>query len=334
MTPLGLAGTTGVVVVGCGLISSRWIRALSDDPRSRVVGLVDPDAGAAWRVASRCGVEPVPWFPDLGAALRSVPAEVAVNTAPAHLHAAISAEALARGLHVFSEKPLALRLDQACDLVAAARASERVLAVMSNRGADPRFLGVRDLIHKHSAGPYSIHAEMFVGLSDPGFRAGLQYPATTDLAVHVIDQVRRLVTAPPVRLRCVETPLPSQGPHCTVATLTIEFADTSMLTFRGGFTTAEAGTAVDGVWRIDAPGVGFAWEGGDTAVVLRGSAPPQVAQLPLTGGHRAQITAMLDSVHGGAMAIPEPLGSIALLDAALRALRSGEPVDLVGRWYP
>ncbi|MGR7000735.1 Gfo/Idh/MocA family protein [Yinghuangia aomiensis] len=276
------------------------------------------------------GMAEVPWFRDLESAL-DVAADIAVNTTPAPVHAGVSAAALARGLHVFSEKPLALRLDDAADLVAAAQARQLVLAVMANRGLDRRFLAVRDLVHAQGPGPYAVTAGVFVRLPDAGFRGDLAAPATADLAVHAFDQVRQIVAAPPVRVWCTETTLRWLGPHCSVAALTVEFADASVPSFHGGFTTGAACTSPDGQWRIDMPGAGIVWDGGGTAVLVRPDTIPRTAVLPDSGGHAAQITAMVDAVHGG-RELPDPLGSVALLDAALLSASTGRPVDIGPRW--
>ncbi|MGP4030091.1 hypothetical protein [Actinomadura sp. 3N407] len=50
------------IVVGCGLVAGRWVRALAVDARLAVTALVDPDTAAAHRIIHRCGLNGVPVF--------------------------------------------------------------------------------------------------------------------------------------------------------------------------------------------------------------------------------------------------------------------------------
>ncbi|MEU4234873.1 Gfo/Idh/MocA family oxidoreductase [Nonomuraea sp. NPDC026600] len=321
-----------VIILGCGLISGRWIRALTADPRVTVAGLVDSNPDAADAVLRRCGLDDIPAFPDLAAAYKATPdARIVVNLLPPDVHAAASRQALGWGMHVFTEKPLAVTLQEAEALVREARSCGLVLAVMSNRGHDTRFLTFRDLLHATSDGPYAVNAEVFVRLPHPGFRSRLDLPAVADLAVHAFDQIGQLIRADPLTVTCVETPLPALGSHRSVACATIQFADGSVFTFRGGYCGTGQRTSADGYWRIDTPDGGLRWDGANTAVVIRDTHPdePDVIPLPASDGHAPRITAMVDAVHGGPK-LPDGLDSIALLDAALHAARTGS-VTSVGQ---
>ena len=89
------------VIIGCGVIASRWLRTLSADPRIRVVVVVDPDLARARELASRYGV------PRAAATLTEAatvgPVQVAVNLTPPAAHTAVTRHALQTGLHVLTE---------------------------------------------------------------------------------------------------------------------------------------------------------------------------------------------------------------------------------------
>lgn len=318
------------VILGCGLISGRWIRALSADPRVTVAALVDVDPNAAARVSQRCGLTGVPWFPDLPAALASTEVEIVVNLTPADDHADHTRAALERGLHVFTEKPLALTLGEAQALVLLALSRDLVLGVMSNRGQDPRFLAFRDIVHTDGVGPYAVSADMFVRLPAAGFRSRLSFPAMEDLAVHAFDQIQPIIYAAPTSVSCTEIPLPFLGAHCSLASATVRFADGSVFAFRGGFCGVGQRTSADGQWRIDRQGSGYRWNGLDIVEVVRDADPDNasIIRFPtVDSGHGPRISALVDAVHGGP-ALPDGLGSIALLDAALQSARTGKATEV------
>ena len=253
-----------------------------------------------------------------------------VNLTPAGLHAVTTRAALEHGLHVLTEKPLAFTLAEAEVLVTLARSRGLVLGVMSNRGGDSRFLAFCELIRALGPGPYLATAEMLVHLPDGGFRERLPYPALQDLTVHAFDQIQRLITAQAEDITSIETPLPRLGEHCSIATAHVRFTDDSLLVFRGGFTGPGLRTPADGHWRVELPDEQtITWDGRQTATIVGRSGNVTIAQLPAGDGHGPRITAMIDALHGGPP-LADGLGSIALLDAALRSARTAAPAALQG----
>lgn len=114
-----------VGVLGCADIAQRnTIPALVADPSVRLVAVASRLAEKAEAVAGRFGVEPVTGYDAL---LDRVDIDAVYVPLPPALHAEWVAKALAAGKHVLAEKPLATSLAEAADLVAAARAGNRLL---------------------------------------------------------------------------------------------------------------------------------------------------------------------------------------------------------------
>lgn len=119
-----------VAVVGAGNITSlRHIPALRASGRADVVGVIDIHEERAVAVCRRFGIPNhasdmgAPWFAGVDA--------VTVGVPPA-AHAPVARAALLAGKHVLLEKPFALRVEEASELVALSRRQGRVLAVVHN----------------------------------------------------------------------------------------------------------------------------------------------------------------------------------------------------------
>lgn len=325
-----------IAVLGCGLIASRWMRALTADPRITITCIADPDPIALGHVAQRHSLT-VPHASDWRQALQSIGLDAIVNLTPPDLHAQVSATALDAGLHVLTEKPLALSLDDATNLVHRAEKAGRQLLVMQNRALDPYFLHFRDLVHAEG-GPAAINADTLVALHRPGFRAHMNHPVLADLAIHAFDQVRQLTAAEAVTVHAVEVPLTQLGPHCGLATATIGFGDGSVFCYRGGYIPGGIGTPAGGRWNVTGRELCSAWDGARrVANAAIGVPNPAWTELPeAPPGYQLVIQAMIDSLHGTPhpeLAAHHNLGSIALLDAALSSATSARPSP-VGQQRP
>lgn len=121
-------GPTGpaVALVGCGAFGSFVLDAIRDIPALRVVACADADRGRARTLAARHGAA-VHTSVEEVSALADV--DVVVLATPPAAHAEAAVTALRAGKHVFCEKPMALTVEDATRVEAAARASRGVFVV-------------------------------------------------------------------------------------------------------------------------------------------------------------------------------------------------------------
>jgi predicted dehydrogenase len=115
-----MSGPVGVAVVGCGTISTAYLKNLTSFPDLRVLFCADLDIERAKAQAAAFGV---PAAGSVADALSVPDVEIVVNLTVPAAHAEVSAAAIAAGQSVWVEKPLTLDTASARDLLAAAGAA-------------------------------------------------------------------------------------------------------------------------------------------------------------------------------------------------------------------
>lgn len=130
--------------VGCGAISEWHLHSIETGvPEIRVTAAIDPHRANAEKIAARTGARV---FESLDCAIDAGGFDAVDIMVPHHLHEPVASTALAAGLHVMLEKPMAPTLD-ACDrILAAATAAGTVFMVAENAQYWPEILRARDLI--------------------------------------------------------------------------------------------------------------------------------------------------------------------------------------------
>jgi len=125
-----MADRLRVGIVGAGPVTERYhLSAVRGVPEVRATMIIDVDAARAQRFAERNGFPR--WSSELPELFGSV--DLAIVALPNHLHAPVSCELLAHGIHVLCEKPMA-RTPAECKLmIDAANRSGALLAVGHNR---------------------------------------------------------------------------------------------------------------------------------------------------------------------------------------------------------
>ncbi len=118
-----------LVLIGFGFMGKTHADVYRRLPAVRVVGVVEPGGEAIREELSACGLGGLPVFADLPTAIGAVDFSVADICLPTDLHHGITLQALAAGKHVFCEKPIALRRDEAEAMTRAARLADRQLMI-------------------------------------------------------------------------------------------------------------------------------------------------------------------------------------------------------------
>ncbi|WP_313927397.1 Gfo/Idh/MocA family oxidoreductase [Pseudoxanthomonas sp.] len=151
-----------IAIIGCGFVADLYMETLRKHADLELVGVWDRDPV---RLALFCRTYDVPAWPSLESLLQDSTVETVLNLTNPHSHYPVSRACLEAGKHVYSEKPLAMDVNDARDLVERANAYGLRLS-----GAPSRLLGrpaqtAWKLLRDGAIGcPYLVYAEMDDGL--------------------------------------------------------------------------------------------------------------------------------------------------------------------------
>lgn len=175
--------------VACAVIGLGWMGRLhsaflAGTPLAELRLCCDLDLAAATRSPA-----PARFVTAVDEALAEKGLEAVFVCTPPDTHREIVEKALAAGLHVFCEKPLATSVDDANAMIAAAGAGEN-LVVGHTRRFDPRFLEIRSAIDSGRVGrPLHLVGGMNCPRVD-ALRLGARVTLALECAVHDIDVMR------------------------------------------------------------------------------------------------------------------------------------------------
>ncbi len=130
-SPSPAADRIRVALVGCGRISRNHLEAIAKVPELRLVAVADTNLSRAEETGAGQGV---PAFASLDEMLAAVPSDLVTICTPSGLHPQHGIAAARAGRHVLTEKPMAISLAGADDLVQACDgAGVQLFVVKQNR---------------------------------------------------------------------------------------------------------------------------------------------------------------------------------------------------------
>jgi myo-inositol 2-dehydrogenase / D-chiro-inositol 1-dehydrogenase len=186
-----------VAVLGAGRIGRIHAGNIAAHPGARLVGIADPDTGAAARIAAALGVPPI----GVAEALR---ADAVLIASPTPTHADYLEQAAAAGRAVFCEKPIDLSEDRVRRCLAAVRDAGVVLMTGFNRRFDPHFVSLK---HRLDGGEIGTLEMLTIVSRDPS-PPPLSYVETSgglfrDMMIHDLDMARFLLGEEPVEVSAI-----------------------------------------------------------------------------------------------------------------------------------
>lgn len=179
-----------VGLVGLGAVAREiHLPALAGHPRARLVAAADPATGALEGAAR--ATPSARLYRDAEAMLAAERPDVAIVATPPHTHRDLCLLALHYGAHILCEKPFVAALAEADDVIAAADAARRQVAVNHQYRYLPFY---REPARRLRAGElgrlYFVHAEQRLFLPPErefGWRGELRRRVLFEFGMHVLD---------------------------------------------------------------------------------------------------------------------------------------------------
>ncbi len=136
-------------------------------PEARLVAVADVNPATTEKVASETGAR---GFADASAMLASGEVEAVLIATPHPFHPAVAMEAASRGVHVLSEKPLAVTVSQANEMIAACDKAGVILGVVFQQRTEGVRLAMKAMIDGGELG--QLHR---ISMTAPWYRTQAYY---------------------------------------------------------------------------------------------------------------------------------------------------------------
>lgn len=176
-------GGPRIGVAGAGSLGFHHVRICRDLPGARSAGFYEPRAERAREVEGELGV---PAAASLEALLEGCDGVVVAT--PTTTHEEVAVQALAAGVHVLIEKPIAADLAEADRILAAAEASGRFVQVGHVERFNRAIMGARPYLDE----PLFVESHRLA----PFTERGTDVAVVLDLMIHDVDLVGSLVGRP------------------------------------------------------------------------------------------------------------------------------------------
>jgi len=198
-----------VAVVGVGNLGRHHARIYAGLPGVELVGVVDIDDRAAYKIARKFGTTPYRSLGEIPGTLDAVSVVV-----PTQAHRPVSIEALKLGAHVLLEKPIALDMQEANEIIDAAHSRNLVLQIGHIERFNPAIVALRKILTR--VGFIEVHR------LSPYKHEGTEVGVVLDLMIHDIDIILTIVASPLVEIQAVGIPVLSRSEDIANARLRFE----------------------------------------------------------------------------------------------------------------
>jgi predicted dehydrogenase len=274
--PLGLARSeervvadrVRIVQAGLGKFGQGWARILREETGAELVGVVDPAAEAREWAVAELGLGREHVFSSLDEALAGAACEAVAVITPPETHFAAVMATLRAGCHVLVEKPLATRIEDAREMVAAAERAGRLLMVSQNYRFRSPAVAAREAVASGVLGELVAVKARFARdtrtlWASDNFRYEMRHPVVLDMSIHHADLVRMLTGRNVVRIEARSWRAPdSPYVHNPEVVALMELEGGVPFVYEGSWATRGEETSWNGDWEVIGERGRLVWSGG------------------------------------------------------------------------
>lgn len=349
MAGWGQGAEVRVAIAGLGRFGRLHANVLGTTAGARVVAVCDPDPAARDAVGDALGV--ADRYADVDALLAAGGYDALFLVTPEQFHAAQATAALAKGLPLFLEKPLATTAAEGAEIVAAARAAGVPLQLGFVLRFDAQHAMIRAEIASGRLGEL-VSLRVKRNCSQSWFAAyGERVHTVYETSIHDIDLLLWLVGAPCVSVYAVERNV-SGLPFPDACFALLRFANGAVAQVETSWFVPEGAPAnvVTPTWRgtidseLEIVGTRASARTRflDTGPVLwqpDGVVVPETGLWPELGGRiggalRAEDAHFIETVRSGqpstVASADDAVAGLRIAEAIIASAASGAPVDLAG----
>ncbi len=251
-----------IAVVGCGFLADTWIEYALNNSVCNIAALVDTNLQNAESKKTKYSLN-AKTYDNLNTCLKKEHIDIVFDITPPEFHFNVISTALSCNCHVFGEKPMSDNLKNAYEMVQMAEKTKKEYFVMQNKRYQPYLQSLKCFLQSKklgSVGQLSANFRMNPNLG--GFRATMENPLISDLAVHIFDAARFLLGKTPVSVYCKEFNHAwswSKGDACAVCIF--EADDGTIFDFRGSWCANGIKTTRDSEWFAACENGAVFWDG-------------------------------------------------------------------------
>ena len=314
-----------VAIVGCGGLGNVHASCYLNIPGVTVVGVHDLDEDAMLSMAERTGAKAYAAYAEM---LAQSGCELVSITVPSDMHRMFAVQAAEGGKHVISEKPIALSLEDAAEMIAACERSGVRLFVGHVVRYFPEYAQMKEQVTAGAVGKVGVAHAKRAGEHPGALKAWYSDEARSggvvlDLMIHDIDFLRWTMG----EVRSVYGMRRVSG--------NVEYALATMVFENGAVANAEAYWGYPGPFHTKAE---IAGNGGVIRSDSTKSAPLQIRQtqtaaegkkfveVPRSPGrmipHERQLRDFVDCIRTGREALVTPQDAYKALELALMVMES------------
>lgn len=192
--------TKKIAVIGCGHWGKNLVRNFGQ--LGALYAVCDGNADLASKFASEFDVKAM----DFEAIINDASVQGVVIATPAETHASLAIQALAKGKHVYVEKPLSLDINDAQEMIAKAEQVDRALMVGHLLHYHPAYIKLKEMVDAGALGPlcyiysnrlsygkFRNEENVFWSFAphDVSMILGLTHSEPTDIQAHYHDSVQQ-----------------------------------------------------------------------------------------------------------------------------------------------